>query len=283
MLKIQHKVKFNSSAGYGPILLNPLKFIEFDGDQARELVNTRQRYLVWRQARERLAQTKGSMVWHRSARGAYLVKSYYEKSGVRKQRSLGRRSPETEALKREFETGRAQAQERFAAISETLKRQAAVNRALGLGRVPRITADILRALDDTGALGHGLRVVGDQRRLRLRGGCRPCRRCGPDDDGGHRPVRQPGRAALHRQRGGGGTLADQRAAQGGSQLRAHPADISRCQCRRLSRRPDQADAQPALEAGPLGPVADGRRPRRLGNRRAGLAGKRAGLRGRGDR
>jgi hypothetical protein len=160
ILNIQHKVEFNSSVGYGSFLLNPLKFIEFDGDQARELVNTRQRYLVWRQARERLAQTKGSMVWHRSARGEYLVKSYYEKSGVRKQRSLGRRSPETEALKREFETGRAQVQERFAAISETLKRQAAVNRALGLGRVPRITADILRALDDTGALGHGLRVVG---------------------------------------------------------------------------------------------------------------------------
>jgi hypothetical protein len=39
-------------------------------------------------------------------------------------------------------------------------RQAAVNRALGLGRVPLMNARIIRALDKSGLLGAGIRVVG---------------------------------------------------------------------------------------------------------------------------
>lgn len=41
-----------------------------------------------------------------------------------------------------------------------MERQSAVNRALRLGRVPLIAARIIRAIDDAGILGEGIRVAG---------------------------------------------------------------------------------------------------------------------------
>lgn len=100
------------------------------------------------------------MAWHTVNGAEYLTRSYYEKSGARKQRSLGLRSDATEKLKDEFERGRDEAKERFATIDVALDRQAAINRALRLGRVPLTSAKIIRALDKSGSLGAGLRVVG---------------------------------------------------------------------------------------------------------------------------
>jgi hypothetical protein len=39
-------------------------------------------------------------------------------------------------------------------------RQSAVNRVLGLGRVPLLSARIIRALDESGLLGNGIRILG---------------------------------------------------------------------------------------------------------------------------
>lgn len=100
------------------------------------------------------------MVWQTKKETDYLLRSYYDKSGQRRQRSLGARSEQTETLKREYENGRDQAKARFKEIDAVLNRQAAINRALALGRVPMPSARIIRALDDIGALGAGLRVVG---------------------------------------------------------------------------------------------------------------------------
>lgn len=133
---------------------------EFSNDQRREYVNTQQRFDGWNDARERLQATRGSIVWHFIKGTEYLVRSSYEKSGVRKQRSLGKRSAETEYAKAEFERRRNEAKRRFKEIDATLQRQVAINRAVGLGRVPLISARIIRALGETGSLGAGIRVVG---------------------------------------------------------------------------------------------------------------------------
>lgn len=133
---------------------------DFNNDQRREFVNTQQRFGAWTSARRRLLETRGSMVWQTKKGSDYLLRSYYEKSGKRHQRSLGVRSERTEALKREYEHGRAEAKARFKEIDAVLARQAAINRALALGRVPMPSARIIRALDDIGALGAGIRVVG---------------------------------------------------------------------------------------------------------------------------
>ena len=101
------------------------------------------------------------MVWAQSKGITYLRRSYYEgRQGTRRHTSLGPRSAATEKQKADFEQGRREARARFKELREALDRQASINRAIGLGRIPLIAARILRALDDVDLLGNGLRVIG---------------------------------------------------------------------------------------------------------------------------
>ena len=133
---------------------------ELNNDQRRELVNTRQRYAALREARKETNPYRGSMVWNEIKGREYLIRSYYDKAGLRRQASIGVRSDETEHTKKEFERGRQEATDRLKNMKEVLKRQAAINRALDLARVPLIGAKIIRALDETGMLGSGIRILG---------------------------------------------------------------------------------------------------------------------------
>jgi hypothetical protein len=103
---------------------------------------------------------RGSMNWKKIQGRNYLIRSYYGNSGVRRQTSLGQRSKETEKTKLEYDRGRAEAKERFKDIKAVIARQSAINRALGLGRVPLAGAKIIRAVDEAGMLGAGIRILG---------------------------------------------------------------------------------------------------------------------------
>jgi hypothetical protein len=112
-------------------------------------------------ARKRLAGYKGSMSFVPRKNGEYLIKDYYDPAtGIKKQTSLGPRSPETERILAEFLKGREAAQDRLDGIAKALGSQAAINRGLNLGRVPEIGAKIIRALDAAGLLGRGVKVIG---------------------------------------------------------------------------------------------------------------------------
>lgn len=124
------------------------------------MVNTRQRYQAWRNAVAREVGYRGSVVWEETKGQEYLLRSFYDEDGKRRQKSLGKRSPKTEALKQHFDSERKDATDSRKALDAILDRQAAVNRALGLGRVPLIAARILRLIDKRGLLGGGLRVAG---------------------------------------------------------------------------------------------------------------------------
>ncbi len=137
-----------------------IEFKELNGDQRREAVNTRQRYAAYREAGERAKGYRGSMIWSEIKGREYLIRSHYDKSGIRRQTSLGPRSKDTEAIKLEYDRGRSQAQERLENLNAALARQSAINRAIGLGRVPLIGAKIIRALDQAEMLGSGIRVLG---------------------------------------------------------------------------------------------------------------------------
>ena len=136
------------------------EYQELNADQRREAVNTQQRYAAYREALARVAGFRGSMVWSATNGHEYLVRSHYDASGVRRQTSLGPRSPQTEAIKHDYDHGRAEAQDRVTNLKAVLDRQAAINRAVGLGRVPLIGARIIRALDQVGLLGSVIRVLG---------------------------------------------------------------------------------------------------------------------------
>lgn len=133
---------------------------ELNNDQRRETVNTQQRYSAYREAKARLGAYRGSMIWNRIKGRQYLVRSSYDKAGLRRQSSLGPRSARTENTKLEYERGRSEAKRRLKDIKAVLQRQTAINRAVGLARVPLVGAKIIRALDDTGMLGAGIRVLG---------------------------------------------------------------------------------------------------------------------------
>jgi hypothetical protein len=136
-------------------------FQELNNDQRRETVNSAQRYAVWRKAREDSVGYRGSLVWKPKNGVEYLIRSYYDGLGtIRRQKSLGPRSAETEATKDTFDKGRQRLRERRLAIQAQLRSQAAINRAIGLGRVPLLGANIIRAFDDAGLLGKGIRIIG---------------------------------------------------------------------------------------------------------------------------
>lgn len=141
-------------------MLEPVDFIELNPDQRRETINTQQRYQAWRAAAAQARASRGSMVWSTTKGRDYLMRAAYDKQGRRRQTSLGPRNPETETIKAEFERSRDAAAERLESIEPVLARQAAVNRALALGRVPLLGARIVRALDANGLLGAGVCVLG---------------------------------------------------------------------------------------------------------------------------
>jgi hypothetical protein len=137
-----------------------IEFQELNSDQRREVVNTQQRFSAYREAEERAKGYRGSMVWTQNNGRDYLVRSQYSKSGVRRQTSLGPRSKKTEAIKLEYERGRSEARSRLKNVKVVIVRQSAINRAIGLGRVPLLGARIIRALDQAAMLGSGIRVLG---------------------------------------------------------------------------------------------------------------------------
>ena len=135
-------------------------FAQLNNDQSREMINARQRYQAWREAAARQRGYRGSMVWAQVNGAEYLVRSYYDENNKRRQKSLGRRDAGSEAIKAAFDLERQNAETSRKRLDESLDRQAAVNRALGLNRVPWIAAAALRLLDKRGLLGAGIRVAG---------------------------------------------------------------------------------------------------------------------------
>ena len=135
---------------------NTMEILPLNDDQARYAVETRQLFGALREAEDALARRYvGSMHWRTVKGRAYLVRK------VRgHERGLGPRSAETEAVEAAFRQGKAAAEDARQARRAALERLARVNVALGLGRVPRIVARIVRRLDAAGLLGDRLAVVG---------------------------------------------------------------------------------------------------------------------------
>ncbi|HSK40260.1 MAG TPA: nucleotidyltransferase domain-containing protein [Arenibaculum sp.] len=133
-----------------------MSFSDLDNEQIRQLVDAEQIFLAWREAeRERRHRYAGSMAWKTIHGHDYLYRKIGQSS-----KSLGRRSPETENAKAAFEQGRKRNADLVKGLRGRIERMAPVNRALRLGRLPRVCARVLRRLDMAGLLGRNIRVVG---------------------------------------------------------------------------------------------------------------------------
>lgn len=88
----------------------------------------------------------------------HLIRRPYS-SSTRK--SFGCRTPETEAKLEAFLAGKSRVEEQIKSLQGQLEDRSAVLRARGLGRVPELTARVIRKLDDLGWLGTSLIVLGN--------------------------------------------------------------------------------------------------------------------------
>ena len=133
-----------------------MSFNELNNEQRRHFIDATQAYEAYLTARDDLARRfLGHMSWKTVAGKQYL----YRQVG-RTERGLGPRTPETEQARDAFDRGKAAAQEREASLQARLEQMAPVNRAMGLDRVPRLVARILRRLDQAGVLGEQVCVLG---------------------------------------------------------------------------------------------------------------------------
>lgn len=132
------------------------RFQRLKSEQIRQTIDTEQVFSEWRLATAALDHRyKGAMSWKTVGGREYL----YRKTGPT-WKSLGPRSPDTEAIYAQFHTGRSETKDRLTALSERLDMLAAINRAMLIGRMPLLTARLLRALDKADLMGSALDVVG---------------------------------------------------------------------------------------------------------------------------
>lgn len=126
------------------------------GEKARQIIDTEQVYLAWKAgAQELAARYAGSMTFKKVGKHEYL----YRKAG-RTWKSLGPRGEKTERAFASFHEGRQALRGTVTSLAQRLNELAAVNRAMGLGRMPLIAARILRAADSAHLLGSALCVAG---------------------------------------------------------------------------------------------------------------------------
>ena len=123
-----------------------MEFIELTNEQRRQLIDAQQVYAAWRPASADL-ERMGSLIWQTSRGKRYLTEQHGK---VRK--SLGRETPELRAKKETHVAKRKALTAKVKGLKKRLDRMAPVNRALKLGRMPTIAANILRELDREGLL-----------------------------------------------------------------------------------------------------------------------------------
>lgn len=126
------------------------------GEDTRRIIDCEQVYLARLAAQRELdLRFKGSMAWKTVSGKRYL---YKKKAGV--STSLGPESEMTLSLDEDFRFAKAQAKTRSEALKARLRDMAPVNRAMGIGRVPKTSARVLRRLDRLGLLGTAFRIAG---------------------------------------------------------------------------------------------------------------------------
>jgi hypothetical protein len=134
-----------------------MSYSEMSPNQIRVAIDVRQTFDAWREARNSLRQYAGGMFWKKSGGHEYLVKVINRTGG---NKSLGRRSVETERILAEFTAGKARAKARMAALTRSVQEFAGMSAGIGINRVPAVVSATLRKLDEFGLLGKNLMVIG---------------------------------------------------------------------------------------------------------------------------
>jgi hypothetical protein len=130
-------------------------WIDIGDDARRQYIDAQSAFSAWEDAFKEMLSVRGSMRWKNQNGKDYLIRV----SAVGNNTSLGPRSEETEKIHGNFVARKVASQQRFSDLTETLERQQRMNRALFVGRTPRILVEILNRLYKEG-LSEFFTVVG---------------------------------------------------------------------------------------------------------------------------
>ena len=131
--------------------------LELTHRQSLEFTDSLQLFEAWKDAKVRANHYSGSMHWKSIKGKKYL---YHMLDGYGKGKSLGAENDKTQAMYDAFQQGKKETTERIKSLQKALDEKAALNRAVGLNRVPLIVARIVRELDKQGLMGERVCTVG---------------------------------------------------------------------------------------------------------------------------
>lgn len=127
-----------------------------DHQQQLFMVESDQLYRAWIDALHHARSYRYGMRWMSSKGRQYLLRLQDARGNGK---SLGPRNAETEAVHAAFTEGKVRAKARLQTLSERVKNQTRLNRALRLGRLPSIVGDILLGLA-AARMEHDFCVIG---------------------------------------------------------------------------------------------------------------------------
>ncbi len=132
-----------------------MQYMEIDSDSNRIKLNAVQCQQVLDDALMKFSHYQGSLMWRRISGTDYLIHQVR-----RRQKSLGARSEETEAVYDGFNRRKVEISERVTSLKSNLQRQARLCKAVHLNRVPKIVADISRKIAEFPVLSKKTLIVG---------------------------------------------------------------------------------------------------------------------------
>lgn len=127
-----------------------MKLIDIGEDARRQFIDAQSVFSALEDARRAASDVRGGMYWKAQGKTDYLIRT----SPKNAQKSLGPRSPDTESIYQRFTERKTQVEARVAQLTAELIRQQRMNRALFVGRAPRILVDILNTLSRAGLAEH---------------------------------------------------------------------------------------------------------------------------------
>ena len=132
-----------------------LETFEIDLDAARQYIDARAAFVELERTKKNALQVRGGMVWKTVASKDYLIRT----STTGGQKSLGRRSAQTETVYGNFIDKKKSMEDRLSGLKAAIAKHERLNRALRVGRMPTIAVSILGRLTNAG-LDEFFRVVG---------------------------------------------------------------------------------------------------------------------------
>lgn len=119
-----------------------LESLEISPDAARQYIDARATFAELERSKKNALQFRGGMVWKTVEGKDYLIRT----STTGGQNSLGRRAAEPEAMFGSFTNKKQSIEDHVASLKSAMAKHERLNRALRVGRMPKIAVAILRRI-----------------------------------------------------------------------------------------------------------------------------------------